>query len=160
MKKYIAIIMVSMSINFLYSQSNINLPAWNVSKLYINGITDNNRADYLARALEKIDLAIFAAFSSDDGYGYVIYPNSQNIVNIIDYINQALTGYEVTKNETMQLTKDLYLEIYSMRNNIKSQEIENQMPKYIQLGPKNELSTQLYGLAKQIWIERYSKANE
>ena len=160
MKKYIAIIMVSMSINFLYSQSNINLPAWNVSKLYINGITDNNRADYLARALEKIDLAIFAAFSSDDGYGYVIYPNSQNIVNIIDYINQALTGYEVTKNETMQLTKDLYLEIYSMRNNIKSKGIENQMPKYIQLGPKNELSTQLYELAKQIWTERYSEANE
>ena len=60
----------------------------------------------------------------------------------------------------MQLIKDLYLEIYSMRNNIKSKDIENQMPKYIQLGPKNELSTQLYELAKQIWIERYSEANE
>lgn len=90
----------------------------------------------------------------------MIYPNSQNIENIIDYINQALTDYEVIKNETMQLIKDLYLEIYSMRNNIKSKDIENQMPKYIQLGPKNELSTQLYELAKQIWIERYSEANE
>ena len=66
----------------------------------------------------------------------MIYPNSQNIENIIDYINQALTDYEVIKNETMQLIKDLYLEIYSMRNNIKSKDIENQMPKYIQLGLK------------------------
>ncbi len=158
MKKYIAIILVSISINFLYSQSNINLTAWNVSKLYVNGLTDNSRADYLARSLEKFDLAVFAAFSSEEGYGYVIYTNLQSIGNIIDYINQALTGYEVTKNDTMQLTKDLYLQIYSMRNNIKSHDIKNQMPQYIQLGPKNDLSVQLYELAKQIWIEKYPEA--
>lgn len=69
-----------------------------------------------------------------------MYTNSQNIGNVIDYINQALKGYEVTKNDTIQLTKDLYLQIYYMRNNIKSQDIKNQMPQYIQLGPKNELS--------------------
>ncbi len=160
MKKYIAIILLSISINFLYSQSNINLPTWNVSKLYVNGLTNNDRADYIARALEKVNLVIFAAFSSEEGYGYVMYINSQNIGNVIDYINQALTGYEVTKNDTMQLTKDLYLQIYYMRNNIKSQDIKNQMPQYIQLGPKNELSVQLYELAKQIWIEKYPEVNE
>ncbi len=160
MKKYIAIILFSISANFLYSQSNINLPTWNVSKLYVNGLTNNDRADYIARALEKVNLVIFAAFSSEEGYGYVMYTNSQNIGNVIDYINQALTGYEVTKNDTMQLTKDLYLQIYYLRNNIKSQDIKNQMPQYIQLGPKNELSVQLYELAKQIWIEKYPEVNE
>ena len=42
MKKYIAIILFSISVNFLYSQSNINLPTWNVSKLYVNGLTNND----------------------------------------------------------------------------------------------------------------------
>lgn len=158
MKKYFIFILALMSLNFIYAQSTINLSDWKVSKLYINGLTDDNRSDYLARAIEKLNLATFAAFSSEESYGYVIYTSSQNLESIIDYINQALTGYEVTKNEEMPLTKELYLQIYSLRNNIKAEDIDKQMPKYIQLGPKNELSMQLYDLAKQIWIEKYPEA--
>jgi hypothetical protein len=158
MKKYFIFIVALMSFNFIYTQSTINLSDYKVSKLYINGLTDDNRSDYLARAVEKLNLATFAAFSSEESYGYVIYTGSQNIENIIDYINHALTGYEVTKNEEMPLTRELYLQIYSLRNNVKAEDIDKQMPKYIQLGPKNELSRQLYDMAKQIWIEMYPEA--
>ncbi len=158
MKKYFIFIVALMSFNFIYTQSTINLSDYKVSKLYINGLTDDNRSDYLARAVEKLNLATFAAFSSEESYGYVIYTGSQNIENIIDYINHALTGYEVTKNQEMTLTRELYLQIYSLRNNVKAEDIDKQMPKYIQLGPKNELSKQLYDMAKQIWIEMYPEA--
>jgi hypothetical protein len=80
--------------------------------------------------------------------------------NVANYINFTLIDYELLEYESALLSKDLFLEIYSLRNNISVNEINKKPPRYIQLGPKNELSKQLYNIATDIWLEKYSPKDD
>jgi len=156
MKKIITFLVFIVLMSKIIAQNTDNLPNWSVYKIYVSGINDSVKADYLARGLEKENLVIFSAFSYTENFGYVILDKQMPIEVVNDYID-ALSdkGYKFIKSEETSFTKDIFLEIYYMRNNIKKDDIAKSMPKYIQLGPKNELSKQLYYLASKIWEDKY-----
>jgi len=111
----------------IIAQNTDNLPNWSVYKIYVSGINDSVKADYLARGLEKENLVIFSAFSYTENFGYVILDKQMPIEVVNDYID-ALSdkGYKFIKSEETSFTKDIFLEIYYMRNNIKKMILLNQ----------------------------------
>lgn len=160
MKKLFIFISLVILSKISYSQDDFLISNWYAYKLYISGMDDYYKADYLARSLEKNDLVIFAAFSYENNYGYVILSTPSQMDNVANYINFTLIDYELLEYESALLSKDLFLEIYSLRNNISVNEIDKKPPRYIQLGPKNELSKQLYNIATDIWLEKYSPKDD
>lgn len=156
MKRIISLLILTILMGKMIAQNTDNLPNWIVYKIYVTGIQDSMRADYLARGLEKNNLVIFSAFSYSENFGYVILDSQLSIELVNNYIDGLSDkGYKFVKYEETSFNKDKFLEIYYMRNNIKKEDISKSMPKYIQLGPKNELSNQLYDLATKIWEEKY-----
>jgi len=145
-------LLIGLTLN-LKAQKNDLIPNMYSFKLLVDGINDSLKADYLARALEKQNLVLFASFSQISDYGYIIVSDKSQISNVASYINLTLNNYKLLEYEELPLTQNLFLEIYSLRSNNANNICKN-LPKYIQLGPKNELSWQLYDLAKSIWIEK------
>ena len=62
-------LLIGLTLN-LKAQKNDLIPNMYSFKLLVDGINDSLKADYLARALEKQNLVLFASFSQISDYGY------------------------------------------------------------------------------------------
>ena len=109
-------LLIGLTLN-LKAQKNDLIPNMYSFKLLVDGINDSLKADYLARALEKQNLVLFASFSQISDYGYIIVSDKSQISNVASYINLTLNNYKLLEYEELPLTQNLFLEIYSLRSN-------------------------------------------
>jgi hypothetical protein len=141
-----------------FSQKLPDLSKWYAYKVYASGISDAQKADYLARSIEKKELAVFAAFDEKNGTGYVIIEAPYLMHEIEKYVNNLLTDFHIESNEPLTLDETLFLNSYFLRGSIPLEKQLSQLPVFINLGAKKELSNELYALAKSIWIKKYPDA--
>jgi len=152
MKNFNLIYLILFSSYSLICQlKEFNLNNYFLFNYKVKGINSKYLSDYAARLLEKNDVAIFAAFDTL-GSGYVIVEKEYQGNECKKFLeNAGRYNFTVISYEKMNLTEDLYLSIYQLRNNLPL----NEPPKFIQLGPKTELSNLLYNKAKDIWIKKF-----
>lgn len=132
---------------------------WLTWKVNVSGIDSLTRADYLSRGLEKMDLALFSAYSVPGGEGYII-SSMPNIDNIVSYVNNWNRGFTINSYEKVDLTDSLFLTIYLLRRNIAKENMLDQELPFIKLGPKRELSALLYNIALNEWSRQYHFENQ
>ncbi|NSW44792.1 MAG: hypothetical protein HPY79_03060 [Bacteroidales bacterium] len=137
----------------LFAQQGFDLKKYVAFKFYTNGINDEKTADYVARTLEKSQLSTFSAFNYKENIGYSIVTDAYYAHEIEKYINNMM-NVRVESYEIVELTEDLFLDIYLIKGNALSSK-SKQLPPFISMGPYTQLSNDLYALAKSIWIKKY-----
>lgn len=134
-------------------------PDWHCWQVQVSGVDSLQRADYLSRGLEKIQLSLFSAFEVTSGKGYII-SSMPNIDNIISYVNNWDRGFNIQSFEEVTLTDSLFLAIYLQRRNIATEDMYNQELPYVRLGPFVDLAKQLYEIALNEWRSQYSTRDQ
>lgn len=139
------------------SQENIfNISNYKVFRIEIQNASNENESDFISRTVEKNGLSIFSYIDKTTNTGIFIVNKNADVINILnllsDYRFDASRTYEAT------LTEENFLDMYMKRGGIKSGELDKVLPKFIQMGPDNELSGSLYSLAKSIWVKKYPEA--
>lgn len=152
------LILIITTMLVLPCQSQIDT-RWHTWKVQVSGIDSLSRADYLSRGLEKMDLALFSAYSVSNGEGYII-SSMPNIENIVSYVNNWDRGFSINSYEKVTLTDSLFLSVYLLRRNIKQENMHDQELPFIKLGPKRELSALLYNIALKEWTRLYHFENQ
>jgi len=156
MKKVIFIMLLVIPILLQSQQSEYSRDLY-CFELQVEGLNNWDKGDYLVRSLEKMDLIIFGSFDIENQQVYALLKDKSQMPNIINYIDNAINGYKLISYKEEVMTDDLFLKIYELRNGVGEGDIVQREPVYIQLGPKNELSKELYDRAKTIWSQKYQK---
>lgn len=156
MKKTIFIVLLVIPILLQSQQSEYSRDLY-CFELQVEGLNNWDKGDYLVRSLEKMDLIIFGSFDIENQQVYALLKDKSQMPNIINYIDNAINGYKLISYKEEVMTDDLFLKIYELRNGVGEGDIVQREPVYIQLGPKNELSKELYDRAKMIWSQKYQK---
>ena len=138
----------------LKSQSTFfDLSAYKLFNYQINSALDTKTADYLTLTSEKTNLSVFSFVDGHSGKAYFFVEKNS------DYKELGLllksNGCQISDFEEIPPAEDIFLEIYMNRGGISTDEIPEHMPKFIQIGPDNELSNDLYNLAKKTWVKKY-----
>lgn len=159
MKKIFLYILI-WNVLLLNAQTNpktFDLSKYYAFKFYTKGINDFKTADYVSRTIEKSQLALFSAFNYNEEVGYAIVTETYYAHEIEKYINNMMVNIRVEEPENVELTEDMFLDMYFT----KSDAIQNktsQLPPFISMGPFTQLADDLYALAKKIWINKYPEA--
>jgi len=154
MKRLIFIFVLIIPLISSGQQSNI-MDKMSCYDLQVDGINSWERGDYLVRSLEKMNLIIFGSFSLESQRVYILLSDKNQLSNIVTYIENAINGYKLMDYREVPMTEDIFLEMYEQRRGVGKDEISQREPEYIPLGPKEEISKQLYEEAKRIWESRY-----
>lgn len=159
MKKIFLYILIC-NVSLLNAQTN--LKTFDLSKYYAfkfntRGINDFKTAEYVARTIEKSQLTLFSAFNYNEEIGYAIVTDTYYAHEIEKYINNMMMNIRIEKTENVELTEDLFLDMYFTKSNA-IQNKTTQLPPFISMGPYTQLADDLYALAKKIWINKYPEA--
>lgn len=137
----------------MFAQPGFDMSKYIAYKFYTNGINDEKTAEYVSRTLEKSQLSIFSAFNFKENIGYALVSNAYYAHEIEKYINNMM-NIRVESYETVELTEDLFLDIYLIKGNALLNK-SKQLPPFISMGPYTQLSNDLYALAKSIWVKKF-----
>jgi len=155
MKKLIIVLILFAETCF--SQEMIfNFEKDKIYKINIDGATDFNKADNIARLMEKTKLSLFSYVDFNTSTGYFVVDNFYKVHEIEKMINNQ-NGYKYLGYEELQLTEDMFLDIYMKRSGYEPAEYPLDEPKKITMGPFNNLTNGLYSKALEIWKNKYLK---
>ena len=154
MRKLLFILFL-LSSGFCYAQEPVfNFETNKLYKISLLGVDNYEKADDIARTMEKNLLSIFSYVDHIEGNGYFIVDNFHKIHEIEKMIKNK-EGYSFNGFEEMPLTEDNFIDIYMKRGGYEKAEFSQHPPKPIIMGPHNELSKKLYDKAASIWVKTY-----
>lgn len=153
--KKILILLVFISSTCFSQEMAFNFEKNKAYKIAIKGANDFNKADYISRTMEKMQLSIFSYVDTTTSIGYFIVDNFYKVHEIEKMINEK--GYTFNGSEEFQLTEDKFLEMYLKREGYEPAEFSSHPPKKIQMGPYNQLTMDLFNKANEIWGKKYKK---
>lgn len=159
MKKIFLYILI-WNVSLLNAQTNpktFDLSKYYVFKFNTRGINDFKTADYVARSIEKSELTLFSAFKYNEEIGYAIVTDTYYAHEIEKYINNMMVNIHLEEPEILELTEDLFLDMYFTKSDV-IQNKTTQLPPFISMGPYTQLANDLYALAKKIWVNKYPEA--
>lgn len=163
MKKNKQIIMRSLILLFLfitilgYSQSTkIYLADYKTYNIIISNLDNQNMADELAGTIQKSFLSEFAWIDYPSGKGYFIMEKNKP-VSKIEAVIKNTNNYTFSNTQEIDLSDDLYLEIYTRKGRMEVSALSFQEPKYLMIENENT-SALFFHNAKEIWIKNYPEA--
>ena len=154
MKNILAIVFVLSLGTCIAQQSEFNLQKNKLYKISLSGADNFSKADEVSRLMEKNMLSIFSYVDFTTGEGYFIVDNYYKVHEIEKMLDNS-NEFKYISFEEIPLSKDIFLEIYFKRGGENTDDFSVGLPKKVNLGPKVELAEQLYGVAKEIWVENY-----
>jgi hypothetical protein len=155
MKKFLfLLIFIS---GYCYSQEPVfNLEKNKAYKISMKGLSDHNKADYITRTVEKMQMAIFAFADPVTETGYFIVDNFYKVHEIEKIIDNE-NGFHYIGYEEVDLTEDAFFEMYMQRGGFEKGEFSTNPPKKVIMGPYNKLTNDLYNKAVEIWDKKFKK---
>lgn len=123
-------------------------------KISIKGADNIDKVDLIGRQIEKLQLAIFSYIDPITGFGYFIVENNEKEVEIQSAVKSE-QGYSVIESQKIDLTDELFLEMYMKRSGFKKNEFGINIPTEVVLGPNKELTKSLFCKAISIWEKYY-----
>lgn len=124
-------------------------------KISIKGADSIDKADLIGRQIEKLQLALFSYVDPTSGIGYFIVENNEKEIEIQSTVNSE-QGYSITESQQINLTDELFIEMYMKRGGFQKNEFATNTPKIILLGSNNDLTNSLYLKAIVVWKSLYS----
>lgn len=153
LKKILLALGLMMIILTIKAQDVFNLAAYKLYLFQIEKVISEKEAEFINRSTEKTGLSVFTITDIKNSRVYVFLSDENYFNDLGKYLNA--NGFKVVDTDDIEPNNNLFLELYCMRGNIDESKIQNQLPNFIQIGPYNNLSNQLYKLAKDTWISKY-----
>ncbi|MCX7696180.1 MAG: hypothetical protein N2Z72_00625 [Bacteroidales bacterium] len=120
---------------------------WYFYRVYHSIKLDSIKAMYLAKTVEKLGNALFAAFSPNHTYGYVVLKQNQNIDNVLDVVEAYKPEFVFLSHEAFAYEDHDILVLFFWRSGLFD---ENKWY-------KNKLTPIYYGPDRKKWDELYGK---
>lgn len=139
---------------YCYSQEPVfNFESNKLYKISMKGLSSPERADMIARTVEKMQIVIFSYFDPMTKKGYCIVDNFYKVHEIEKALNN--NGFIYYSYEEIPLNEDNFLEMYMKRSGIESKDFSTNPPKKYTMGPFNKLTDDLYNKALETWNKKY-----